>query len=85
MPQGLNLTLYTTAGCHLCDEALTLLDPWLAKGLKLALVDIAEDELLMARYSVRIPVVASACGAEVSWPFTAEKLAVWIKELSKQN
>lgn len=81
MSQGLNLTLYTTVGCHLCDQALALLDPWLQKGLKLALVDIAEDDLLMARYGVRIPVVASLCGAELGWPFSAEKLASWIADL----
>lgn len=81
MIQGLNLTLYTTVGCHLCDQALALLDPWLQKGLKLALVDIAEDDLLMARYGVRIPVVASFCGAELGWPFTAERLASWIADL----
>lgn len=81
MSQGLNLTLYTTEGCHLCNQALALLEPWLEEGLRLASVDIAEDELLMARYAERIPVVASPCGAELGWPFTAEGLASWIKDL----
>ncbi len=83
MSKGLRLTLYTTAGCHLCDEALALLEPWLQKELGLALVDIAEDSLLMARYGVRIPVIASPCGAELNWPFSAEKLASWINHLPK--
>ncbi|GLR62584.1 glutaredoxin family protein [Marinospirillum insulare] len=81
MAEGLHLTLYTTEGCHLCDEALALLNPWLAKGLGLALVDIAEDDLLMARYSVRIPVIASPSGVELGWPFSAEGLASWIQNL----
>lgn len=83
MPQDLHLTLFTTAGCHLCDKALALLEPWISnhpsqQGITLALVDIAEDELLMARYGVRIPVVASPDGAELGWPFTAEELADWL-------
>lgn len=83
MSEGLHLTLYTTAGCHLCDEALALLEPWFQEELGLALVDIAEDQLLMARYAVRIPVLASRCGKELSWPFSSEKLADWIAHLPK--
>jgi len=83
MTANLHLTLYTTSGCHLCNQALALLEPWLAKGLKLALVDIAEDDLLMARYGVRIPVVASTNGVELGWPFNAEGLANWINDLPK--
>ncbi len=76
------LTLYTTEGCHLCEQAMQLLDPWLAKGMGLAKVDIAEDELLMARFGERIPVIASASGSELGWPFTAAELETWIKQLS---
>lgn len=83
MPQDLHLTLYTTAGCHLCDQALALLEPWLQEGIRLASVDVAEDNLLMARYGVRIPVVASSSGAELGWPFNAERLASWIAMLTK--
>lgn len=83
MSTNLHLTLYTTDACHLCEQALALLEPWLAKGMKLALVDIAEDDLLMARYGVRIPVVASPSGTELGWPFSAEGLASWINNLPK--
>lgn len=87
MPQDLHLTLFTTAGCHLCDKALALLEPWVSHqqtqpGITLVLVDIAEDDLLMARYGVRIPVVASPDGAELGWPFTAEELADWLEHCS---
>ncbi|SFX63371.1 glutaredoxin family protein [Marinospirillum alkaliphilum] len=78
---SLHLTLYTTAGCHLCDKALALLNPWLQQGVSLALVDIAEDELLMARYGVRIPVLAAPEGQELGWPFTAAELQDWLKSL----
>jgi len=79
--EGQQLTLYTTEGCHLCEEALSLLEPWLIKGYGLAKVDIAEDELLMARYGERIPVIASPCGMEIGWPFTAKELEDWIGRL----
>lgn len=75
------LTLYTTAGCHLCEQALQLLEPWLEQGYGLAKVDIAEDDLLMARYGERIPVVASRCGRELGWPFTAQELTDWIQQV----
>lgn len=75
------LTLYTTAGCHLCEEALHLLEPWLVKGYGLAKIDIAADDLLMARYGERIPVVASPCGGEIGWPFSAQELENWIRQL----
>lgn len=85
MPENLHLTLFTTAGCHLCHKALALLEPWTShqqaeQNITLALIDIAEDESLMARYGVSIPVVASAKGAELGWPFTAEELANWLEQ-----
>lgn len=61
------VTLYTTAGCHLCEQAravLHALDPTLA----IRAVDVAEDGALMARYGERIPVVCHQ-GRELGWPF----------------
>lgn len=62
---------YTTAGCHLCEQALALLAP-LAAGLDLRIDshDIADDDGLTERYGVRIPVVRLE-GSEVDlgWPF----------------
>jgi glutaredoxin len=75
------LTLYTTAGCHLCEQARALLEPWLQQGGRLALVDVAEDALLMARYGVRIPVLSTPAGAELGWPFTAQELQAWLVAL----
>lgn len=56
----LTVTLYTRAGCHLCDEAkkpvvraVTATD-----GATLRVVDIAGHADLEARYGQRIPVVA---------------------------
>ena len=47
-------TLYTRAGCHLCDEGLTLLERY---GLRPEIVDIDRDPKLVARYGDCVPVV----------------------------
>ena len=60
------LTLYTTPGCHLCEHAEVILD---ALAIPFRPVDIAEDDALIERYGVRIPVVATQSGRELGWPF----------------
>jgi hypothetical protein len=59
------MTLYRSAGCHLCDEAEVLVQDELAlrssAGQRvpiLARVDISTDAELEARYRPRIPVLA---------------------------
>jgi glutaredoxin len=47
-------TLYTRAGCHLCDEALAVLVRY---GLRPDVVDIDHDSDLVARYGDSVPVV----------------------------
>jgi glutaredoxin len=49
------VTLYTRAGCHLCEEAERVLA---ANGIAFARVDIESDDELFKRYLERIPVVA---------------------------
>jgi glutaredoxin len=51
----LSLVLYGRAGCHLCDEARTALE---RIGHPFEEVDIEADDGLLARYLVRIPVIA---------------------------
>ncbi len=53
------VTLYTRAGCCLCDEARAVLERVRARvPFVLAEVDIEADDALHARYLERIPVVA---------------------------
>ena len=75
MTTASGLTLYTTAGCHLCEHAEAILD---AEGLAFLAVDIADSDALMARYGVRIPVVATASGRELGWPFDASALTAFL-------
>ncbi len=59
--------LLTTAGCHLCDQALAVIR-CAAPTLELTLTDIAEDDELITRYGERIPVLRMK-GTELCWPF----------------
>ena len=50
----MNVVLYTRVGCHLCEEAQTLLE---AQELTPRLVDIDADPQLRARFNECVPVV----------------------------
>lgn len=73
------LWLYGTSACHLCEEAIAVLQamPTLA-GWELEWIDIAAEEALVARYGLRIPVLARPeLEVELDWPFdTAAVLAL---------
>jgi len=49
-----NVVLYTRQDCHLCEDALALLE---RSGLQPRLVDIDADPLLRERYNECVPVV----------------------------
>jgi glutaredoxin len=51
----MTLVLYGRPDCHLCDEARTVLE---RIGHPFEEVDIEADDELLARYLVRIPVIA---------------------------
>ncbi len=71
------LTLYTTAGCHLCQHAEAILE---AAHCDYEAIDIADDLALMERYGVRIPVVREVGGRELGWPFDGTQLAAFMTE-----
>ena len=60
--------LLTTVGCHLCDQALAIIQR-AAPALRVALLDIADDDALIAEYGERIPVLRIQ-GQELQWPFS---------------
>ena len=65
------LVLYATSGCHLCEQAAELIRSTVAVPFRM--VEIADDENLMERYSVRIPVLRRLdTDEELNWPFEAE-------------
>lgn len=72
------LILYSTLGCHLCDLAVEVIAHCSeAREKNVCSIDIADDDDLVARYGVRIPVIAYA-GKELGWPFTADELSVFL-------
>ena len=73
------LTLYSTWGCHLCEQAeQLLLDAGLAGQFQL--IDIVDDESAFARYRLMIPVLCLGDN-ELCWPFDANRLATWLKDV----
>lgn len=72
------LTLYETAGCHLCEEAAALLRAT-SPDHPVVRVEIAGDPVLMEAYGVRVPVLKREdSGAELDWPFDGETLAAFL-------
>jgi glutaredoxin len=55
---GVTVVLYTRAGCHLCDDAKSLLAKYQSRyALQISEVDIDQDPTLQARYGDCVPVV----------------------------
>lgn len=72
--------LFTTLGCHLCEDAHEQLQLLTGSGMDLSieLVEIADSEELMDRYGITIPVVRSD-DREIDWPFTVEELRTFLE------
>lgn len=81
----IRLTLYTTLGCHLCSQLEALLVTLCAEAYRLEKVEISEDDALVERYGVRIPVLADAEGQELDRGFDAPRLAAWLAARSWLN
>jgi hypothetical protein len=75
----ITLRLYTTLGCHLCSQLEALLVTLCAEAYRLEKVEISEDDALVERYGVRIPVLADAEGQELDRGFDAPRLAAWLE------
>ena len=74
------INLYTTLGCHLCEQALAMLQK-LAMDVTIVEVEIADDDRLMAKYGLIIPVVGVAkTEHEINWPFSANELQSFIRQ-----
>ncbi|WP_432698645.1 glutaredoxin family protein [Marinobacterium sp. YM272] len=79
-----DLELMTTDGCHLCEQAVSVLLAVLKPGdAEVDLVDIAFDDALMERYATRIPVIrAPASGQELNWPFDEVQFRAFLQGLA---
>lgn len=73
------ITLYSTLGCHLCEQAKELAWPVLSyHQLKLIEVDIANDDTLMEKFALTIPVLEKEGGQQLNWPFDQDQLHQWL-------
>lgn len=71
----MELVLFTTEGCHLCEDAHELLLSVADRQpLHLHLQEIGDDDELVARYGIRIPVVRFPDNTELGWPFSEDEL-----------
>ena len=79
------IILFGTDGCHLCEMALKLVRE--AQNLILLSVeevDIAQDDALVERYGIRIPVVMRD-GRELNWPFDHGALMEFLTSAPEQE
>lgn len=82
----MELVLYSTDHCTLCDRALEMLFsmPELA-GQSVRVVDVATDDDLLARYGERLPVLhvrSAPEPAELAWPFDAQTVLRLLERIS---
>ena len=86
----MELVLYSTDHCTLCDQALELLFsmPELA-GQSVRVLDVATDDDLLNRYGERLPVLAvredrsaSPEAPELDWPFDAQTVLGLLERIS---
>ncbi|HIF18538.1 MAG TPA: glutaredoxin family protein [Cycloclasticus sp.] len=79
----IELTFYTTDGCHLCEEAKSLLQQLLAKHpecYQIEVIDIADSDGLIEQYGTRIPVVKTSAGNDdLGWPFDYASLLAYVE------
>ncbi|SEK92232.1 glutaredoxin family protein [Halomonas daqiaonensis] len=74
----IRLRLYTTLGCHLCEQLEALLATLCHERYRLERVEISDDEALVARYGMRIPVLVDEAGVELDRGMEPERLVAWL-------
>ncbi|MCP5421171.1 MAG: glutaredoxin family protein [Gammaproteobacteria bacterium] len=72
------LILFTTSGCHLCEQAQRLIQKvW---GRSASEIEITDDARLLDDYGTRIPVLRRTdTGIEIAWPFDATDILELLK------
>ena len=71
--------LFTTLGCHLCEEAHEQLLSLARDGMDLTieLAEISDSETLIDQYGATIPVIRKD-DREIGWPFSADELETFL-------
>jgi glutaredoxin len=90
VPKLISLTLLTKPGCHLCEEAKTVVDLAIDKfkseyssenPIELTEVNILEDQALVEKYGEEIPVLQINGATHAYWRIDSERLIAALKEL----
>lgn len=76
-----DLTIYSRAGCHLCEEMKKQIAP-VAEGFgaRLREVDIDGDAVLRARYNEEVPVLFLGARKVAKYTVDLEKLKRWLED-----
>ena len=90
MQKLIQLTLFTKPGCHLCEEAKTVIDSAIDKfksehssqnPIELTEVNILEDQALLEKYGEEIPVLQINGLTHAYWRIDSERLIAALNEL----
>jgi hypothetical protein len=84
----IRLILLGTAGCHLCEQALEIVNDCWASDFDLFIehLDIADFPEWQAEYATRIPVLYHPeTETDLSWPFTQPTVAAFIEALRHEH
>ena len=74
---AVELILYSTSACHLCEQAEVLLKQ---ANISYQKIDIAEQEQWQAQYAIKIPVLLNTqYTQELCWPFTIEDIQAFMQ------
>lgn len=76
------LHLYTTLGCHLCEQAESIAEGVIEKyHVVIEKVEIADSDALLERYGVRIPVLRPhGTTLELGWPFDESDVQLLVEQ-----
>jgi hypothetical protein len=68
-----SIELFTTAGCHLCEQAMEILvSIQNDHAINIISTEIGDDDTLVEQYGIKIPVLKFPSGQELDWPFTEQ-------------
>ena len=81
----MRLLLFGTSSCHLCEQAIEIIQDCLSDRFDkwIESIDIAEFEQWQAQYAQRIPILYHPeTQKELGWPFDQMQVEEFVKELS---
>ena len=88
MPKLISLTLLTKPGCHLCEEAKTVVDAVIERfraenelSVSFTEVNILDNRALVEKYGEEIPVLQINGSTHAYWRIDSDRLERAIRQL----